>query len=185
MTKRRRSNTHRKRRLERLQRDYDQLKQQLTDVGFICEGSLTELYTSCGNPNCRCRDPEKRHGPYWQLTWKQSGKTTTRRLSADEAQLYRQWIANRRQLKAIIEQMQRLSRQASEYILAELGRPFHGPEHPARPADKPRQAKRQTQAKPRDIAITRGFSVPRSPTQPPKAPHLRAVSRRPKVAAPK
>jgi Family of unknown function (DUF6788) len=136
MTERRPPNAQLKRRLERVRRDYEQLKAKLADVGFICEGSLTELYTSCGNPNCRCRDPEQRHGPYWQLTWKQAGKTVTRRLSAEEADLYRQWIANRRQLGAVIEEMQSLSRQAGEHMLAELGRPFHGPERPARPARK-------------------------------------------------
>jgi hypothetical protein len=137
MTERPLSQAQLKRRLERVRRDYEQLKGKLAEVGFICEGSLAELYTSCGNPNCRCRNPEQRHGPYWQLTWKQTGKTVTRRLSAEEAELYRQWIANRRQLNAVIEQMQLLSRQASEYMLAELGRPFHGPERPAREADKP------------------------------------------------
>jgi hypothetical protein len=140
MTERPPSEPQLKRRLERVRRDYEQLKQQLAEVGFICEGSLSELYTSCGNPNCRCADPAQRHGPYWQLTWKQAGKTVTRRLSAEEAEIYRQWIANRRQLGVVIEQMQSLSRTAGEYMLAELGRPFHGPERPQRPgrkADKP------------------------------------------------
>jgi hypothetical protein len=50
------------------------------------------------------------------------------------AELYRQRIANRRHLVAIVEQMLSLSRQAGEYMLAELGRPFHGPECPARTA---------------------------------------------------
>lgn len=121
-----------KRRLERVSRDYEAAKTRLTEVGFICEGSLAELYTSCGNPNCRCADPDQRHGPYWQLTWKEAGKTITRRLSADDAQLYRQWIANRRQLEAVLEQMRDLSRQADEYILAAKDRPFHGPQRPRR-----------------------------------------------------
>jgi hypothetical protein len=82
-----------KRRLQRVGRDYEAAKARLAEVGFTCEGSLAELYTSCGNPNCRCADPDQRHGPYWQLTWKEAGKTITRRLSADDAQLYRQWIA--------------------------------------------------------------------------------------------
>ena len=58
-----------KRRLQRLSRDYEKVKTRLAEVGFICEGSLAELYTSCGNPNCRSRNPDQRHGPYWQLTW--------------------------------------------------------------------------------------------------------------------
>jgi hypothetical protein len=122
-----------KRRLERVSRDYQTAKARLAEVGFTCEGSLAEIYTSCGNPNCRCVNPEQRHGPYWQLTWKEAGKTVTRRLPADDAQLYQQWIANRRELDAVLEQMRDLSRQAAEYTLAANDRPFHGPQRPRRP----------------------------------------------------
>jgi len=137
MTERHPSKTELERQLERCRRDYEAVRARLAEVGFICEGSLAELYTSCGNPNCRCRTPDQRHGPYWQLTWKEAGKTVSRRLSAEEAQLYRQWIANRRQLGAVIEEMQRLSRQAGQYMLADIGRPFHGPDRPGRKANKP------------------------------------------------
>jgi hypothetical protein len=130
MTGPRPSKTQLKRRLARVTRDYEAAKARLTEVGFICEGSLAEIYTSCGNPNCRCADPDQRHGPYWQLTWKEAGKTITRRLSASDAQLYRQWIANRRQLETVLDQMRDLSREADEYILAANGRPFHGPQRP-------------------------------------------------------
>ena len=130
MTERPPSKRELERRLARCRRDYEAVKARLAEVGFICEGSLAELYTCCGNPNCRCADPAQRHGPYWQLTWKEGGKTVTRRLSAEDAELYRQWIANRRQLGAVIEEMQRLSRQAGQYMLAAQGRPFHGPERP-------------------------------------------------------
>jgi hypothetical protein len=133
MTERRPSKAQLERRLERLQRDYQAVKARLSEVGFICEGSLTELYTSCGNPNCRCADPEHRHGPYWQLTWKEQGKTVTRRLPTEDAAIYQQWIANRRQLEAALEQMRDLSRQAGEQILASRGRPYHGPKRPRHP----------------------------------------------------
>ena len=132
MTERSPSKAELKRRLEHVTRDYEAAKARLADIGFTCEGSLAELYTSCGNPNCRCANPDQRHGPYWQLTWKEHGKTITRRLSADDAQLYRQWIANRRQLEAVLEQMRDLSRQADEYILGANGRLFHGPQRPRR-----------------------------------------------------
>src|SRR3974390_3852674 len=101
MTLRRPSKAQLERRLQRLRRDYEAVKARIAEIGFICEGSLQELYTSCGNPNCRCRDPERRHGPYWQLTWKEQGKTVTRRLSAEDAALYHEWIANSPQLGAL------------------------------------------------------------------------------------
>ena len=130
LAERRPSKAQLERRLERLRRDYQAIKKRLSEVGFICEGSLQELYTSCGNPNCRCADPEHRHGPYRQLTWKEQGKTVTRRLSAEDAALYQEWTANRRQLEALLEEMRDLSRQAGELILASRDRPYHGPERP-------------------------------------------------------
>ena len=99
-------------------------------VGFTCEGSLIERYTCCKNPNCRCADPEQRHGPYWQLSWKENGKTISRLLSAEDTAIYQEWITNRRRLDAALEQMRDLSRQAGEQILASRGRPFHGPTRP-------------------------------------------------------
>ena len=96
------------RELERLSADYEATKARLAEVGFTCEGSLIERYTTCNNANCRCSDPEQRHGPYWQLSWKQAGKTVSKLLSAEDAALYQEWIANRRRL-------------------------FHGPERPRWP----------------------------------------------------
>ena len=113
--------------------DYEAAKARLAQVGFTCEGSLICRYTTCNNPNCRCADPEQRHGPYWQLSWKHAGKTVSRILPADDAVLYQEWIANRRLLEAALREMRDLSRQAGEQILAANARPFHGPDRSRRP----------------------------------------------------
>jgi hypothetical protein len=130
MPQRRLSSKQLQRRLERLNADYKAAKAKITQVGFTCEGSLIERYTTCNNPNCRCRDPQQRHGPYWQLSWKQGGKTVSRLLPAEDAAFYQEWIGNRRRLEAALQQMRDLSRRAGEQILASRGRPFHGPERP-------------------------------------------------------
>jgi len=132
MTRRRLSEAELAKRLAACQADYDRIKADIAGIGFICEGSLCEVYTSCRNPNCRCADPAKRHGPYWQLTWKQAGKTITRRLTAGEADLYRTWIANRRALAALIAQMQAVSRRAGEHLAAQAGHTYHGPDKPSK-----------------------------------------------------
>lgn len=137
MTEQRPTLKQTERRLERLRADYEHAKNKIAEVGFTCEGSLIERYTTCNNPNCRCADPNQRHGPYWQLSWKQDGKTISKILSPEDATLYREWIANRRHLEATLEQMRDLSRQAGEQILASHGRPLHGPE-------RPRQRRRST-----------------------------------------
>jgi len=116
--------------LDRVRADYEAAKARLAAVGFTCEGSLIERYTTCNNPNCRCADPDQRHGPYWQLSWKEAGKTVSKLLSPEDAAIYQEWIANRRRLEAALEQMRNLSRQAGEQILASQGRTFHGPKRP-------------------------------------------------------
>jgi hypothetical protein len=115
------------RRLQSLRADYEAAKARLAEVGFTCEGSLVERYTSCHNPRCRCADPAQRHGPYWQLSWKEGGRTISRIISAEEAELYREWIANRRRLEEILAQMRDISRQAAEQVTVDAGHPFHGP----------------------------------------------------------
>ena len=120
--------------LERLRADYEAAKARLAEIGFTCEGSLIERYTSCKNPNCRCQDPDQRHGPYWQISWKQNGKTVSKILPADDAALYQEWIANRRALEAILDEMRDISRRTAQQLLAGRGRPLHGPQRPRRRA---------------------------------------------------
>jgi hypothetical protein len=59
-----------------------------------------------------------RHGPYYQYTRKLAGKTLTRRLDPEQAQAYREWIANHRRLDELLARMDELSRQAGELLIA-------------------------------------------------------------------
>lgn len=105
-------------RLRAAERDYERIKRKILNVGFICEGSLVERWMPCGKPNCRCADdPEQRHGPYWQLSWKEGGKTVSRRLSPEHAALYREWIANRRRLDALVKQLHEVAATARQHLL--------------------------------------------------------------------
>ena len=138
MTRPRLSDLERERRLEACRADYEAVKARIAEVGFTCEGSLVERYTSCHNPNCRCADPARRHGPYWQLSWKQAGRTVSKMLSAEEAAVYAEWISNRRRLEALLEEMRDLSRRAGEDTLAQQGHALQGPARPR--AQRPRRS---------------------------------------------
>ena len=108
-------------RLATYQSRYRELVAQLGDVGYIAAGSITCRHTRCGTPSCRCHgDPPQLHGPYWQWTAKVDGKTVTRRLSQSEAELYQEWIANDRQLRAIITQMRQVAAKATELTMKEV-----------------------------------------------------------------
>jgi hypothetical protein len=56
-----------------------------------------------------------------------AGKTVSHRLNEPEAELYRQWIANRRRLEQIVAQMETLSATAGEILLRQAA-------HPKRPS---------------------------------------------------
>jgi hypothetical protein len=104
--------------LRRCRTEYAQLKARLREVGFICEGSLVERWMPCGKPNCACASDRARwHGPYFQLSWKEKGKTVSRRLAPEHATLYRQWVANRQHLQALIQKMHQVSRKARRHLL--------------------------------------------------------------------
>jgi hypothetical protein len=106
--------------LARLRREYRRLQDQIRKLGFVAPGSVIERYTACGTQGCRCHDdPPTRHGPYFQYTRKLDGKTLTRRLDTEQADRYRQWIADRRRLDELTDQMDRLSHQAIELLLTQ------------------------------------------------------------------
>ena len=109
-----------RRRLAALEDRHRRLAAQLAEIGFLSRGSVVASYTTCGKDACRCRtDPTLRHGPYWQWTRAVQGRTVSQRLSAGQAALYRQWIANGRSLDRIVSRMQELSRRAGAILLHE------------------------------------------------------------------
>jgi hypothetical protein len=98
---------------------YHELAQSLADIGFIAVGSVTQRFTHCNKPGCRCgADPPRLHGPYYQWTTKVAGRTVTRRLNEREAALYEEQIANGRQLRHLIAEMRKVADEARKLILA-------------------------------------------------------------------
>ena len=56
-------------------------------------GSLSERTIKCGKPGCACaQNPKARHGPYHSLTHAVAGKTRSRFLNAEQADLARRQI---------------------------------------------------------------------------------------------
>jgi hypothetical protein len=76
----------RQERLRHYRSEYVRLQARLREIGFICAGTLVERWMQCGKPNCACAsDRASQHGPYFQLSWKEKGKTVSRRLPAEHA----------------------------------------------------------------------------------------------------
>jgi hypothetical protein len=110
--------------LARLERRYRELKKHLQGLGFAIAGTITERYTTCGKASCRCHaDPPQRHGPYYQYSRKVAGKTVSRLVTANQADQYRQLIANRRTLDEITAAIDELSHQAAEILIRPAPQP--------------------------------------------------------------
>jgi hypothetical protein len=100
-----------------------ELAAAIAGIGFTATGTVLQVRTICGSPGCVCHaDPDKRHGPYWQYTRKVRNKTVTRRLTPAQAALYQEWIANERVLRGLLAQMQQISDQARDLLLADHSR---------------------------------------------------------------
>lgn len=114
--KRRRSLRERMRECERRHRI---LAARLSRIGFLWYGSLRESRLTCGTASCACRkDPRARHGPYIYWTAKKRGRTVAKLLTQKEAEIYRQWIRNRREMDRLVRQMMSLSRKALNVAVA-------------------------------------------------------------------
>lgn len=91
------------------------LKEDLLEIGPFRRGTILHHHVRCGNPGCRCHaDPPQLHGPYYDWTRKVKGKTVTRRVSEEQAQLLQQWIANARRLDEILADMKEVSERITE-----------------------------------------------------------------------
>jgi hypothetical protein len=96
--------------LEHRRREYEQAKAELASLGYVLQGSVTQRWMRCGKAACRCHvDPQARHGPYLQWSWKVGGKTLSVYLEPDQATLCKEWIANARRLRRLIARLYTLS----------------------------------------------------------------------------
>jgi hypothetical protein len=105
--------------LHSYRKEYEKIRARILKIGFICKGSISERRIACGTPTCAChKDPQKRHGPYYQLSWKEKGKTLSHFLPPECVALYQEWIQNRQTIMDLIDQLEAVSRRAGERIRA-------------------------------------------------------------------
>jgi len=91
-------------------RRFQELKRGLDQLEYFRQGTVLKRTTQCGKAYCACNsDPKKRHGPYFELTYKVEGKTVNVRLSQKAAPLYQAASAQFRKLKATLRRLEKIS----------------------------------------------------------------------------
>jgi hypothetical protein len=92
---------------------FSQARRELLELEYFVKGTVLKRMMKCGRPQCACHhDPSKRHGPYFEWTYKANGKTVNVKLTAESAPLYKAATRQQRKLKAILARLERLSRTA-------------------------------------------------------------------------
>ncbi len=81
---------------EKLLTRLEEIKFEISKLGEIRTGSLTEQYNVCGQQNCKCKDKKnpKKHGPYYQLSYTRYKKSTSEFISRERVDAVRQQLAD-------------------------------------------------------------------------------------------
>ena len=96
--------------LERHLQRFRELRRGLEHVEYFCKGTVLKRMMKCGKAYCACAsDPTKRHGPYFELTYKASGKTVNVKLSPETAPLYQAAAQQYRKLKNLLSRLDKIS----------------------------------------------------------------------------
>jgi uncharacterized protein DUF6788 len=94
-------------------RRFLELRTELQRLELFCKGTVLARRMKCGQPSCPCHtDPDKRHGPYWEWTYKAAAKTVNVRLSPQAGPLYKAASLQYRRLKSLLHRLEKLSRTA-------------------------------------------------------------------------
>ena len=97
-------------RLELRAQRFHELKRGLDQLEYFCKGTVLKRMMKCGKAGCACAaDPDKRHGPYFELTYKANGKTVNVKLSPEAAPLYKAASLQYHKLKTLFNRLEKLS----------------------------------------------------------------------------
>ena len=102
-----------------IQRQIEQVKKELAELGPVHPGSLSEQYNICGTPGCHCKDTKnpQKHGPYYQLSYVHKGKSTTQFIRPTFVEEIQKQLENYKLFKALTEEWVHLSIELSRLKL--------------------------------------------------------------------
>ena len=102
--------------LERHTQRFLEIRRDLQQIEYFCKGTVLKRMMKCGKPQCACAsDATRRHGPYFELTYKANGKTVNVKLSPETAPLYRAAAQQYRKLKTLLNRLDKLSKTILRY----------------------------------------------------------------------
>src|SRR6266699_1015550 len=87
---------------------FEELKSALTQIEYCSKGTVLARMIKCVRPKCLCGvNPKKRHGPYFEWTYKQNGKTVNVRLTAETVPIFQSAAKQYRALKSTLARLEK------------------------------------------------------------------------------
>lgn len=93
-------------RIAALQGRIRRIKEKILAIEEMRPGSLSEQFNVCGNPNCRCKDPDhpKKHGPYYQISYTRKGKSKTEFVRKEMVAGVKRELKNYQKFKKLVDE---------------------------------------------------------------------------------
>ena len=101
---------------DRYAQRFQALKREFQELDYFCKGTLLQRMMKCGKAQCACQqDPAKRHGPYFEWTYKAKGKTVNVKLTREVMPLFRDASRQYRKLRSLLNRLETLSQTVLRY----------------------------------------------------------------------
>ena len=114
---------------EKIQAHIDKIKNELLRLGPMRPGTLSQQYTACQKPGCKCVDPiqPQKHGPFYKLSYTHGGKSTTQFIRPQFVPEVQKQLATYKKFIALTQQWVSLALELSKLELQEarLATPKH------------------------------------------------------------
>ncbi|MCG2810675.1 MAG: hypothetical protein L6428_04340 [Candidatus Aminicenantes bacterium] len=93
-----------KKQLTKIEKQIQKIKDEIITIGELRPGSLSKQYNVCGNPSCKCKDPNnpKKHGPYYQISYCRKGKSSSAFVRSESLADVEMQLANYKRLMELV-----------------------------------------------------------------------------------
>jgi Family of unknown function (DUF6788) len=104
---------------EKLQAHIEKVKNDLLQLGPMRPGTLSQQYTACQKPGCKCVDPiqPQKHGPFYKLSYTHGGKSTTQFIRPQFVPEVQKQLATYKKFTALTQQWVSLALELSKLEL--------------------------------------------------------------------
>jgi hypothetical protein len=107
--------------IQRIEGQIEKVKTELLKIGEMRPGSLSQQYSACQKPGCKCVDPihPQKHGPFYKLGYSHRGKSTTQFVRPQFVPQVRKQLATYKKFKALTDKWVALALELSKLKLQE------------------------------------------------------------------